>query len=561
MTQLEALNILRTGANVFLTGSPGSGKTHTVRTYIEWLRDHSIEPSITASTGVAATHIHGMTIHAWSGIGITEHFTPYEIDRIAGKEPVAKRIQKTSVLIIDEISMLSGTVLDAVDMVCRQVRGNEMPFGGIQVVLVGDFFQLPPVAGRGRTVPFAFESNAWKSLHLVTCYLTEQHRQDDGSFLSLLSAIRSGSFADDEGELLRERFKKIEEVDLDVPRLYTHNADVDRLNDAQLAQLPGNGHVFKMESTGTANLVESLKRGCLSPERLTLKEGAIVMCTKNNSAMGYANGTLGKVVGFDENNDYPIIETRDERTITIPPVDWVVEDEGKIRAKISQIPLRLAWAITIHKSQGQSLDAAAMDLSRAFEYGQGYVALSRVRTLEGLHLLGWSAQALAVHPLVARYDFQFQAASEAAVESFGELTESGDREEMEQNFIKAAGGTIEVQSDAKARALRASLPKQSTYEETMALLKEGKSLEEIVTIRKLTFGTICDHLEKLTVSKQLTREEVESKIPASLKASMSDIEGSFNSIGFERLAPVFYDLEEKYSYDELKLVRALLRNK
>ena len=563
MTQKDALSILQTGANVFLTGSPGSGKTHTVRAYIDWLRDHGIEPSITASTGVAATHIHGLTIHAWSGIGITEHFTPYEIDRIAGKEPVAKRIQKTSVLIIDEISMLSGTVLDAVDAVCRQIRGNEMPFGGIQVVLVGDFFQLPPVAGRGRTVPFAFESAAWRSLHLLTCYLTEQHRQDDGQFLSLLSAIRAGSFADDEGELLRERFVKVEDVDLDVPRLYTHNADVDRLNEAQLAQLPGNGHVFTMETAGTANLVESLKRGCLSPERLTLKEGAIVMCTKNNAAMGYANGTLGKIVGFDEDEEYPIIETRDERTLTITPVDWVVEDEGKIRAKITQIPLRLAWAITVHKSQGQSLDAAAMDLSRAFEYGQGYVALSRVRTLEGLHLLGWSAQALAVHPLVSRHDFQFQQASEAAAESFSELSESGEREVLEQNFIKAAGGSIEVVEGGRVKSMAGGPggSRQNTYEETRALLAEGKSLEEIVAIRGLTFGTICDHLEKLTISKQVTRAEVEHKIPESLQQAMPDIEAAFNSIGFERLAPVYFDLDEKYSYDELKLARALLRTK
>ena len=333
MTQREALQILQTGANVFLTGSPGSGKTYTVKAYIDWLRSHSIEPSITASTGVAATHIHGMTIHAWSGIGITENFTPYELDRIASKEPIVKRIQKTSVLIIDEISMFSGTILDAVDAVCRQVRGNDMPFGGIQIVLVGDFFQLPPVSGRGRTVPFAFESSAWKSLHVVTCYLTEQHRQDDGQFLSLLSAIRSGNFAEDESELLQDRFTKVEAVSLDVPRLYTHNADVDRLNDAQLAALPGNGHVFMMESSGKANVVESLKRGCLSPERLTLKEGAVVMCTKNSASMGYANGTIGKVVGFDADDGYPIIETRDERTLTISPVEWVVEEEGKCGRK------------------------------------------------------------------------------------------------------------------------------------------------------------------------------------------------------------------------------------
>lgn len=555
MTQNDALKILQTGANVFLTGSPGSGKTHTVRAYIEWLRSHNIEPSITASTGVAATHIHGQTLHAWSGIGIVDTFTPFEIDRIASKEPVVKRIQKTSVLIIDEISMLSGTILDAVDAVCRQVRGNEMPFGGIQVVLVGDFFQLPPVAGRGRKVPFAFESEVWRALHLMTCYLTEQHRQDDGVFLSLLSAIRSGNFAEDESEILRERFTKVEDVSLEIPRLYTHNADVDRLNEAQLAVLPGNAKVFTMDSTGKTNVIEALKRGCLSPERLTLKEGAVVMCTKNNSALGYANGTLGKVVGFDEDDDYPMIETLDGRTITIPAAEWVVEDEGKITAKITQIPLRLAWAITVHKSQGQSLDAAAMDLSRAFEYGQGYVALSRVRTLDGLHLLGWSAQAVAVHPLVAQRDREFQQASEAAEDSFNDLEESGEREVMEQNFIKAAGGTIEVSTDRK----KSAGPKQNTYEETLDLLKAGKSIEEIVETRGLTFGTICDHLEKLSASGRLKAEEVEILAPAVLVSHLPEIGAAFKSIGFDRLAPVFFELNEAYSYDDLKLARVLLR--
>jgi ATP-dependent DNA helicase PIF1 len=560
MTQLEALNILRTGTNVFLTGSPGSGKTYTVKEYVDWLRSHDIEPSITASTGVAATHIHGQTLHAWSGIGITDTFSEYEIDRIASKEPVAKRIQKTSVLIIDEISMLSGTLLDAVDAVCRQVRGSELPFGGIQVVLVGDFFQLPPVAGRGRQVPFAFESAAWKSAHLVTCYLTEQHRQDDGQFLSLLSAIRAGNFADDEAELLQERFTTVDKVSLEVPRLYTHNADVDRLNDAQLAQLPGNGKVFVMDSTGKASVVESLKRGCLSPERLTLKEGAVVMCTKNNSSLGFANGTLGKIVGFDEENNYPLIETLDGRVITVPPAEWVVEEEGKVRAKIIQIPLRLAWAVTVHKSQGQSLDTAAMDLSRAFEFGQGYVALSRVRTLDGLHLLGWSAQALAVHPLVARHDREFQQSSEVAEERFGELEASGERATLEQQFIKSSGGTIEVSPRFhRGETSMKGASKQNTYEETLALIKAGNSLDEVIEARGLTLGTICDHLEKLAASGRLSAEEVEALMPEELAPSLPKIGEAFRAIGFERLAPVFFELNEEYSYDDLKLARVLLR--
>lgn len=558
MTQDEALKILRTGTNVFLTGSPGSGKTHTVRAYIDWLRSHQIEPSITASTGVAATHVHGMTLHAWSGIGILDRFSPYDIDQIASKEPVAKRIQKTSILIIDEISMLSGTVLDAVDAVCRQVRGSDRAFGGIQVVMVGDFFQLPPVGKMGSTTTFAFQSQAWHDLNPITCYLTEQHRQDDRTFLSLLGAIRSGTFAEDEAELLQDRFTHIDRVPNDIPRLYTHNADVDKLNDTQLAALHGNTHTYLMESQGKANLIEGLKRGCLSPERLSLKEGAVVMCTKNNAALGYVNGTLGKIVGFAAEGDYPIIETLDDRRITITPVDWVVEDEGKIRASISQIPLRLAWAITIHKSQGQSLDAAAMDLSRAFEYGQGYVALSRVRTLEGLHLLGWSPQASMVHPEVARRDFEFQEASVAAEDYFNELESFGERTQLEERFIKACGGVIEeVVPEKKTKVSVTS--KQNTYEITLALLQEGKSVADIAENRGLGFGTIVEHAEKLAVSGRLSPSEFEALLPEVLKTRLVPIAEAFQALGFEKLSPVYSRLAEAYTYDELKLARAYLR--
>jgi ATP-dependent DNA helicase PIF1 len=557
MTQQQALEILQTGANVFLTGSPGSGKTHTIRQYIEWLRSHSIEPSITASTGVAATHIQGITIHSWSGIGITEHFSPYELDRIASKEPVAKRVQKATVLIIDEISMLSGTVLDAVDAVCRQIRGNDHPFGGLQVIMVGDFFQLPPIGRRDTRVPFAFQSSAWQSLRVVTCYLTEQHRQEDSSFLRLLEAIRSGEFAEDEAELLMERKVSLESVSEDIPRLYTHNADVDRINDIQLKALPGNAHIFTMESQGRDTLVESLKRGCLSPERLTLKEGTIVMCTKNNAALGYANGTLGRIVGFDVDSGYPLIETYDERTIMISPSEWIVEDEGKIRAKITQIPLRLAWAITVHKSQGQSLDAAAMDLSRAFEFGQGYVALSRVRSLEGLHLLGWSAQAVAVHPLVREHDLEFQEASEAAEELFGELESAGERVELEQNFIKSSGGTLIAEQPKEKKPLS---PRQNTYEESLSLIKEGHTIEEISSMRSLNTGTIADHVEKLAASGRLNQDEVESLLPDSVAENFADIANAFSTLGFEQLSPVYRELEEQYTYDELKLARARIKN-
>lgn len=553
MLQQEALAILKTGVNAFLTGEPGSGKTHTVNAYVSWLREHGIEPAITASTGIAATHIHGMTIHSWSGIGVKDSLSPAELDQIAGKEHVARRIAKTSILIIDEVSMLSGSVLALVDRVCREVKRRPEAFGGMQVVLVGDFFQLPPIARPGSEAGFAFESNAWADLNPVVCYLTEQYRQDDARFLSVLAAIR-GSEADagTVSDILSREAEADEELE-DVPRLFTHNIDVDRLNNERLARLPGKEVRYPMQGTGAPLLVEGLKRGCLSPETLALKEGAVVMGTKNLPAQGLANGTLGVVIGFERGTNYPRIETRDGRQLTLEPAEWAVEEGGRVRAKVTQIPLRLAWAITVHKSQGMSMDAAVIDLSRAFEYGQGYVALSRVRRLSGLYVIGWSEAALLVHPQVALMDASFRSASEEAARAFGELEASGERAELEANFIRACGGSLTASSGTK----KARNTRGSTVDATLALLMAGKSLREAALERGLTYGTICTHAEKLVRAGSLSAALLESSLPPELLAALPRIRAAFEKHGYEHLAPVFGALKGSHSYDDLRVARIL----
>ncbi len=551
MTQNEALNILKTGANVFLTGEPGSGKTHTVNAYVAWLRSHGIEPAVTASTGIAATHLHGMTIHSWSGIGVLDRLTPDALEHIGQKEHVVKRLNKSNVLIIDEVSMLSGDVLSMVDKVLQEVRRTDAVFGGMQIVLVGDFFQLPPVS-RGGSVPFAFESESWRTLNPVICYISEQHRQDDPKFLSILGAIRAGDWDHTHVSAIMARETDMEGLEDETPRLYTHNADVDRINHEKLRALPGRPHTMRMSASGSSVLIEALKRGCLSPETLELKEGAVVMATKNNAVAGYANGTLGVVIGFERGTDYPIMQTRDGRDIVVPPADWAVEENGKVRATLTQVPLRLAWAITVHKSQGQSLDAAAMDLSRAFEYGQGYVALSRVRRLDGLYLLGWSEQALAIHPAVTKKDKELREASETAVEAFRALEATGERAKMEENFIRASGGVLEAMAAGAPRAL-----KKSTYDETLEMVQAGTPIMDIVAARKLTFGTICDHIEKLSEAGRIDAKAVHALIPDSLSRALPDIYAALASRGPEKLSPVFAKLKGKYTYDELRLARVL----
>lgn len=449
MTQDQALSILKTGANVFLTGEPGSGKTHTVNRYIAYLRTYSLEPAITASTGIAATHVGGMTIHSWAGIGIRKSLSREEAEYIAENERVSMRIARAKVLIIDEISMLDADTLSAVDAVCRAVRKNEIPFGGLQIVLVGDFFQLPPVAREGESpARFAFLSSSWVEADVAVCYLSEQYRQDDAAFLSLLSRMRRGATIQETSSALRAR-RADPARGGDHAHLYAHNVDVDGMNDERLAALPGEAHVFLMESRGAKALVAQLQRGCLSPEKLFLKHGAKVLFTKNNFEEGFVNGTVGEVEDFSDEDSYPLIRTRTGRLIHVLPMEWSISDGVKTRARIRQVPLKLAWAITVHKSQGMTLDAAVVDLTRAFEYGQGYVALSRVRSFAGLELLGWNERALEVHPEILARDEEFRAQSRRTAETLVHRTQA-EQETDERAFIRAYGRKEEKQPPAHA---------------------------------------------------------------------------------------------------------------
>ncbi len=426
MTQDEALAWLESGANIFLTGQPGSGKTHTVNRYMRALARAGVPYAYTASTGIAATHGNGITIHAWSGIGVRDTLTKRDLDTIARNRRIAARIERTQVLIIDEISMLPAHSLALVDAVCRHVKGVNAPFGGLQVVLVGDFFQLPPVSRRADThhalplgdgayaAQFAHASSAWRDLAPTVCYLSEQHRQDDQPFLDVLAAIRANNCNGAQRERLAARMTDTARLPEDCTRLFTHNASVDEINKRALAKLGGDTHIFTMAAKGPDPFVHALKRGCLSPEVLALKKDAVVMFTRNDTAGRYVNGTLGTIESFDADEGYPVVRSRGGKRITAEPATWKIDEAGKERASIVQVPLRLAWAITVHKSQGMSLDAAVVDLSRAFEYGQGYVALSRVRRLDGLHLLGLNERALRVHPEAVEMDAAFRAASEAA---------------------------------------------------------------------------------------------------------------------------------------------------
>jgi ATP-dependent DNA helicase PIF1 len=443
MTQSEALAILEAGQSVLLTGAAGTGKTYVLNQFIRRAKRRGWSVAVTATTGLAATHLNGTTIHAWSGIGVKDAMDEHMAAGLSASRQ--DLIRKADVLIIDEISMLHDFRLDMVDLVLRTVREREAPFGGMQVVLCGDFFQLPPVNRSGeRGGGFVVGANAWRPDVFRVCYLEQQYRQsDDEAYAAILNGIRSGVLTRAQLESLRARTGAA--GDPLATRLLTVNVDVDQVNAAQLDRLDSEVHEYQMETHGGKKYIEQLRRSCLAMEVLRLKLGAQVMCIRNAQDRRYANGSLGRVVGFEDGTGWPVVELVSGRTTVIGPETWELMDGDKRRASLMQVPLRLAWAITVHKSQGMTLDAARIDLSRAFVEGMGYVALSRVRGLQHLVLDGLGGMALRVSPQAKDIDVQLRAASEQARQDFAA--------EIEQWQADEASGAHEAADQARAAVL------------------------------------------------------------------------------------------------------------
>lgn len=422
MRQKQALNVMMSGANVFLTGAPGAGKTYVLNQFIKRAERAGKRVAVTASTGIAASHIGGTTIHSWSGLGILDMLSGEDLKRLGGSDRLLKRYNNTDVLVIDEVSMLHGQRLDMVNQVAKLLRGNDQSFGGLQVILVGDLFQLPPVSRDSRIADFVHVSQAWAELEPSICYLTEQHRQSQhDALLELLTAMRSGDVGELHETMLRDRLEHEAPASGTVTRLFSHNVDVDAINQRHLDGLNEVSKTFVMQTKGSKAKVEQLIKSVLAPEKLELKIGAEVMFVANNFGSGFVNGTRGRVVDFRD--ALPFVELATGRFVKVEPHSWSLSEDGKVRAEVSQLPLRLAWAITIHKSQGMSLDAAEIDLSRAFTPGMGYVALSRVRTVDGLYLQGLNNMALIMHPLVHEFDADLRVFSERLASQVEDIPE------------------------------------------------------------------------------------------------------------------------------------------
>lgn len=563
MKQETALKLLKAGENVFLTGSAGAGKTYTLNQYIQYLKARKISVAITASTGIAATHMNGMTIHTWAGIGIKDSLSDSELKRMHERKYLREHLEKVQVLIIDEISMLHARQLNLVNQVLKYFKESEDAFGGVQVIASGDFFQLPPVGKSDETNrdKFCFMSEAWVEAKFRVCYLTEQHRQAGGALDEILNAIRAQTITDEHVTALTQT-KFQAHADQIVTRLYTHNANVDLLNQQQLDQIEGKKHQFHAAFEGNEKLVETLKSSVRSPVLLELKKGAKVMFVKNNFEQGYANGSIGEITGFvkDENDAVlPKVLLKDGTSIIVEAEKWSVENEqGKELASLTQIPLRLAWAITIHKSQGMTLESAEIDLSSTFEKGQGYVALSRLKSLEGLKLVGFSHRALELDRLALKADARFQELSEEAEAHFVDA----DLSKQHDAFIRRSGGLLNpieiAKNESKLQKQISANYSGNTLEETKALFEANYDIEDIAAERQLTRSTIINHLGRLSKEQNLNIERIKPEEDelkdirkAFKKLQKRKQAEDFNEDGSIKLKPLVE--ETKLSYEQVRL--------
>ena len=383
------LDLATAGENTFLTGPAGSGKSHNVRDY---LKRHP-DTNVVASTGVAALNVGGMTVHRWAGmlLGPAKGQSSERFFEQLARDPkpsvrvAFNRVRRCKRLVIDEISMLSGSAFDYLDFHCRKIREDKRPFGGIQVIGTGDFLQLPPVRiNPTQSYDWAFDSAAWSAARFQTVELRRIMRQDEPDFVAALAKFRRGEIDGDTERLLRPRITTFPARD--ITRLFTHNSMVDRWNDFCLGELTGPESVREAETWGPQHQIDFLEKNLLTPKVLRLKPGAKVMFTVNRPDDGFFNGQTGEVVSIGLTT---VVVFTEGRELEVSPYRWRYDSNDPGTAWFEQLPLRLANALTIHKAQGLTLDSAFIDIRAAREPGQAYVALSRVRTLAGLHLKDW----------------------------------------------------------------------------------------------------------------------------------------------------------------------------
>ncbi|XP_049633821.1 ATP-dependent DNA helicase PIF1 [Suncus etruscus] len=431
--QAAVLRAVLQGQSVFFTGSAGTGKSYLLKRILG-----SLPPTgtvATASTGVAACHIGGTTLHAFAGIGSGQ--APLaQCVALAQRPGVRQAWLSCQRLVIDEISMVEAELFDKLEAVARMVRQQDKPFGGIQLIICGDFLQLPPVTKGTQPPQFCFQAKSWRKCVPVTMELTEVWRQADQTFISLLQAVRLGRCSEEVTRQLRAtEAHKVGCDGIVATRLCTHQDDVALTNEKQLRELPGELHCFEAMDSAPEH-TRTLDAQCPASRLLQLKKGAQVMLLKNLAvSRGLVNGARGVVVGFEpQGRGLPQVRFLCGITEVIRTECWTVQNPAGQRLRRQQLPLQLAWAISIHKSQGMSLDCVEISLARVFTSGQAYVALSRARNLQGLRVLDFNPMVVRCDPRVLHFYATLRHARGLSLESPNDDEETSDQENVDPNL-------------------------------------------------------------------------------------------------------------------------------
>jgi ATP-dependent DNA helicase PIF1 len=398
--QKAAHDALLGSANVFVTGGAGSGKSFLIRYFLR--EKDSRDFPVLASTGAAAVLVGGRTFHSFFGLGMMEGGVEATVEKAAKNRQVVRRLKKISGFVVDEVSMLSGETLRAAEIICRRVRDSELPWGGLRVVAVGDFAQLPPVErSRSSTRGWAFLDPVWEWSGFQTCLLRTQTRCQDEEFMRILAEIREGRVTPAVKEYLDSKTSPASD-DFDGTRLFPRREETERFNLRKLEELPAAAVRFETIYSGESRALETLKKYAPVPDVLVLKEGALVMLRQNDPQGRWVNGSTGHVEKIQPGKLQ--IRLLNGRLIEIEKTTFsLLDSEGEVVAAAVNYPLTLAWASTIHKSQGATLDRMAVNLSQLWEPGQAYVALSRLTRGSDLCIERWDARSIRVDAQVVQF--------------------------------------------------------------------------------------------------------------------------------------------------------------
>ena len=416
------------GKSVFVTGRAGCGKSYLVKRLVTALREQLGDSHVyvTAATGIAACNVGGVTLHSFAGIGLGKDDVKTLVRKINRYTNVKERWQRAKVLVVDEISMIDAALLDKLNNIAKAVRNNDAVWGGIRLIFVGDFFQLPPVSpDEDNPKFFAFDAECWEKTDTkdgviapdcVIDLRTQMRQQDDATFTSLLNKLRVGMVPSNAKQLLYgagSGLRALEDKGIQPTKLFPHNATVDRVNKQKLQELSGEPLVFTAKDTGTKAGKAQLNKNCRVPTTVTLKVGAQVMLLRNLAqSIGLVNGVQGVVESFEwataaKKRRLPLVrfftQHHGQQMRLLDRSKWEIKVGRRVIAKRMQVPLRLSYAITIHKSQGMTIHALDVNLEGVFAPGQAYVALSRAVSLDRVRVRNFNPSVIQFNEDVLRF--------------------------------------------------------------------------------------------------------------------------------------------------------------